>query len=387
MTIPDTNLDACNRADGRETDVDRAADRIAAALRARTDEPALDELVDRAVQRERPLADDPERRRLSNAVRARLGGLDRLDPLLADPTIDEILVGNGRVWVERHGVVSAVGDLDDRTTRRVIERVLAPLGRRLDRMTPIVDARLPDGSRVCAVIEPVAVDGPTLSIRRFADRVRALDEFLGDPSTDATVRGRCREIVERRCNVLVSGATSSGKTSLLGALLSLADERDRILLLEDTAELPCRAPHLVRLEARPPTVDGPDPITVEHLVRTALRLRPDRLVVGEVRGDEVLALLQAMNTGHDGSFSTCHANSAEDALLRLESLVVRAAPRWPLGAVRHTIARSIDVVVHVERRGSERVISELAEVVVPCDADDPIGVRSILCDSLRRGRR
>ncbi len=371
----------------RGVDIDGAADRIAAALRPRTDEAELDGLIEHAVRRERPLGDDPERRCLSNAVRARLGGLDRLDPLLADPTIDEILVGNGRIWVERHGVVDAVGDLDHATTRRVIERVLAPLGRRLDRASPIVDARLPDGSRVCAVIEPIAVDGPTLSIRRFADRVRSLDEFVDDHGVAADVRRRCREIVARRCNVLVSGATSSGKTSLLGALLSLADDGDRIVVLEDTAELPCRAPHLVRLEARPATIDGPHPITVEQLVRTAMRLRPDRLVVGEVRGDEVLALLQAMNTGHDGSFSTCHANSAEDALLRLESLVIRAAPRWPLGAARHTIARSIDVIVHVERRGPRRVISEIAEVVVAGDASAPIEVRSILDDHLRRGRR
>ncbi|MEL6892283.1 MAG: ATPase, T2SS/T4P/T4SS family [Actinomycetota bacterium] len=362
----------------------RLADRIGSDVRAVATSGELDDvdrLVDAEVTRHRPLADDVERQRLADAIRSRLGGLDRLEPWLADPDVDEVLVSRGAIWVERRGVVERVEAIDGDSTRRVVERVLAPLGRRLDRSSPIVDARLPDGSRVCAVIEPVAVDGPVLSVRRFAEHARSLDDFLDGTAGDdaATIRSACVEALRRRCNVVVSGATSSGKTSLLGALLALADPADRIIVLEDTRELPCAAPHIVRLEARPETVDGPAPITVEQLVRTALRLRPDRLVVGEVRGDEVLALVQAMNTGHDGSFSTVHANSPEDALLRLESLVVRAAPRWPLSAVRHTLARSIDVVVHVGRRGPDRMITQVAEVVAAGHdaAPGPLEVRSV----------
>ncbi len=220
------------------------------------------------------------------------------------------------------------------------------------------------GARVCAVVPPVAVGGPSLSIRRFADGVRALDDF-----TDGAGIHLLRSIVENRCNVIVSGATSSGKTSLLAAMLRLVDDSERLLVLEDTAELPCRAPHVVRLEARPASADGVVAVTLADLVRTALRLRPDRLVVGEVRSNECLALVQAMNTGHDGSFSTCHANGPLDALLRLESLVLQAAPQWPLPAVRHQLARSIDVIIHVGRRGGHRRILDIGEVVPPALGD------------------
>ncbi len=243
---------------------------------------------------------------------------------------------------------------------------MAPLGRRVDRTSPIVDARLADGARVCAVLPPVAVDGPMLSIRRFRRDVLPLAAFTGDRGS-----ALLHQVLHRRCNLIVSGATSSGKTSLVAALLSQIDATQRLVVVEDTAELPLHHPHVVRLEARPPTVDGPGAVDLAHLVRTALRLRPDRIVVGEVRGDEVLALVQAMNTGHDGSISTCHANGTTDALLRLESLVLQAAPTWPLSAIRHQLARSIDVVVHVDRHANgDRRITEIAEVVPPSDATD-----------------
>ena len=250
------------------------------------------------------------------------------------------------------------------------ERILAPLGRRLDRTTPIVDARLADGSRVCAVIPPVSPDGGCLSIRRFRDRSLDLDAFASD-----AVAAVLELLVAGRCNVVVSGATSSGKTSLLNATLGRCVPGERIVTIEDTVELLPAADHLVRLEARPATPDGPAAITLEQLVRTALRLRPDRLVVGEVRGPEVLALVQALNTGHDGSWSTCHANSAVDALHRLETLVVQAAPSWPLAAVRQHLTRSIDVVVHVGRfaDGRRRVV-EVGEVIVDRDR---LGLRPI----------
>ena len=206
----------------------------------------------------------------------------------------------------------------------------------------------------------MSVGATTLSIRRFAPEVRPLADFADDDGVDLLTG-----LVARRCNVVVCGATSSGKTSLLSALLARAGSTERLVVVEDTAELPCGADHLVRLEARPASADGLAAVTVADLVRTALRLRPDRLVVGEVRGDEVLGLVQAMSTGHDGSCSTVHANGPLDALLRLESLVLQAAPAWPLVAVRHQLARSIDVVVHVARVGGRRRVVEVAEVVEP----------------------
>ena len=246
--------------------------------------------------------------------------------------------------------MSRAGHLAAADLAVVIERILAPLGRRLDRTTPIVDARLPDGSRVCAVIPPVSPDGACLSVRRFRDRSLAARRVRRRRR-----RRRARAAASPGAATSSSAAsTSSGKTSLLNATLGCCPPGERIVTIEDTVELLPAADHLVRLEARPPTPDGPSPITLEQLVRTALRLRPDRLVVGEVRGPEVLALVQALNTGHDGSWSTCHANSAVDALHRLETLVIQAAPTWPLVAVRQHLTRSIDVVVHVARGARRR---------------------------------
>jgi len=307
-----------------------------------------------------PLLGRETQRSVTDAAVARLAGLGPLEPLLRDPSVDEVLVNRGReIWVDRAGVLEAVGELGDHRVEHLVERILAPIGRRLDRTSPIVDARLADGSRVCAVIPPLAVDGPTLSIRRFAREVRPLCDF-----TDAAGARRCQEIIDAGCNVVVSGPTSSGKTSLLASLVAMVPEGERVLLLEDTSELPARHPHLVRLETRPATADLPAPIELDDLVRAALRLRPDRLVIGEVRGVETLALVQAINTGHDGSLTTCHANSAADALLRLESLVLQAAPSWPLVAIREQLRRSVDVVVHVRRdtTSGTRHIETIAEV-------------------------
>jgi pilus assembly protein CpaF len=312
-----------------------------------------------------PLSTPAEQQRLAAQAVARLRGLGELEPLLADDHIDEVLVNRDEIWIDRGGVIERAGTLANQPVEHLIERILAPLGRRVDRTSPIVDARLPGGARVCAVVAPVAVDGPHLSIRRFADAVRPLEEF----TTESGLR-LCAEIVTGRCNTIVSGATSSGKTSLLAGLLALVDNAERLVILEDTSELPLAAPHVVRLEARPPTPDAPTTISVADLVRAAMRLRPDRLVVGEVRGDEVLGLVQALNTGHDGSFSTCHANGPLDALHRLESLVLQAAPSWPLPAIRRQLARSIDVVVHVTRQpGGRRSIDSIDEVVVPAPDD------------------
>ena len=319
-------------------------------------------LVHAEVRRLAPLCSPEQRLRLADQAIAHLRGLGELDAYVRDDAVDEVLVNGGReIWIDRGGQLHYVGSLGTESIDLLIERVLAPLGRRVDRSSPIVDARLADGARVCAVLPPVAVDGPVLSIRRFRQRVLPLDAFTPDVGIELL-----RELLRDRCNVVVSGATSSGKTSLVAALLSEVDASQRVIVVEDTAELPLRHPHAVRLEARPPTLDGPGQVDLAQLVRTALRLRPDRIVVGEVRGDEVLALVQAMNTGHDGSISTCHANSPTDALLRLESLVLQAAPTWPLTAIRHQLARSIDAVVHLARHADgQRWVTEIAEVMAP----------------------
>jgi pilus assembly protein CpaF len=319
-------------------------------------------LVEAEIRRLAPLCSNDHRHLLAERAVAHLRGLGELDAYVRDESVDEVLVNAGHeIWIDRDGALHLVGTLDAAGVGLLIERVLAPLGRRVDRTSPIVDARLADGARVCAVLPPIAVDGPLLSIRRFRRRVLALDAF-----TNAAGQQLLRQLLVDRCNIVVSGATSSGKTSLVAALISEVAPAQRLLVVEDTAELPLRHPHAVRLEARPSTVDGPGAIDLAQLVRTALRLRPDRIVVGEVRGDEVLALVQAMNTGHDGSISTCHANGPIDALLRLESLVLQAAPTWPLAAIRHQLARSIDVVVHVERHtDGHRRITDIAEITPP----------------------
>ena len=324
-------------------------------------------LIEAEVRRLAPLCSPEERLVLADRAIAHLRGLGELDAYVRDDGIDEVLVNSGsEIWIDRDGALQYVGTLGTDRVDLLIERVLAPLGRRVDRTSPIVDARLADGARVCAVLPPVAVDGPALSIRRFRRRILPLEAF-----TDEVGVVLLHELLDARCNLVVAGATSSGKTSLVAALVSEVDPSQRLVIVEDTAELPLRHAHALRLEARPPTIDGPGAVDLAQLVRTALRLRPDRIVVGEARGDEVLALVQAMNTGHDGSISTCHANGPTDVLLRLESLVLQAAPTWPLAAIRHQLARSIDVVIHVERAADgARRITELAEVAPPSPSDD-----------------
>jgi pilus assembly protein CpaF len=324
-----------------------------------------------------PLGTPAEVEATASAAVAHVQGLGPLQPFLADPEVNEIMVNNGGdVWLERNGVLAMVGRLDVEVTPRVVERILSPLGRRLDRLSPIVDARLPDGSRVCAVIPPVAVDGPCLTVRRFTVRRRSLDDFAGQ-----RVCSLLRDVVEAHCNVIISGATSSGKTSLLNALASTFDPHERVITLEDVAELQLDAPHVLRLETRPSTVDGTPAVTMTDLVRTSLRLRPDRIVVGEIRGGEVVDMLGAMNTGHSGSLTTCHANGPADALRRLESLVAQHSPTWPLHSVRTDIAASIDVVVHVERRADgSRCVTDVLELGA---ADAPAAHRPLVSHGQR----
>ena len=292
---------------------------------------------------------------VATRVRDRATGLGPLEPLLADPSVTEVMVnGPGPVWVERQGRLAPSGVvLDGRTVEQLVARVLAPVGARADRASPLADARLPDGSRVHVVVPPLAVDGPCITIRRFGARSVPLAAFVGEEG--ARLLGRA--VVERR-QVLVSGGAGAGKTTLLNALAGHIPAGERVVTIEDAAELRLPGDHVVRLEARPPSAEGAGAITIRDLVRAALRMRPDRIVVGEVRGAEALDMVQAMTTGHDGSLSTVHATSPADALRRLETMALMGAD-LPLRAVREQIASAVDLVVQVARRadGSRAVVA------------------------------
>jgi pilus assembly protein CpaF len=321
--------------------------------------PAQSDLARRAAAHLRtlaPLLPPVEHEAVVHAVVARTTGLGPLEVLLADPAVREVLVNGGRdVWVERAGRLERTGvTLAAGEAERLLERILAPLGRRADRTSPVVDARLADGSRVHAVVPPVAVDGTCLAIRRFGTTPHPLGAFAG-PEVVALLEW----MVAAGWNVLVSGATSSGKTTLVNALAGALPAELRVVTIEDAAELRLPGEHVVRLEARPPTAEGVGGIDVRGLLRAALRLRPDRIVVGEVRGPEALDLLTALNTGHDGSLSTCHANSADDAVHRVEALALQAGGALPLDALRLHVQSALDAVVHVARLpdGRRRVVS------------------------------
>lgn len=288
-------------------------------------------------------------------------GLGLLDELLDDPVVDEVMVNGARqVWVDHGGGLRHVGDLTPSRVDALVERILTPLGRRLDRSSPVVDARLPDGSRVSAVAPPVAIDGICLCIRRFRVRPVALHEFADEPVADLL-----RSLMMRRANVVVAGGTSTGKTTLLNALAACLPAGERIVTLEDIAELRLTADHVVRLEARPPHDDGPPPVPLGELLRAALRLRPDRLVIGEVRGPEALDLLQALNTGHDGSLATVHANSPHDTVRRLAAMTAQAGLLDWQTATELTHA-AVDIVVHLARDATgRRRIAQVAEVSPP----------------------
>ena len=308
-------------------------------------------------------------------VMAEVAGLGVLEPLMADPAVSEVMVnGPDRVWVERAGRLERVSlQLDAASIEHLIEKIVAPLGLRIDRSSPLVDARLPDGSRVNAVIPPLAVDGPCLTVRRFAAAAVPLADFCS-PELAAFLAWA----VEARLNILVSGGTGAGKTTLLNALAARIGSDDRVVTVEDAAELRLPREHVVRLEARPPNAEGVGEVRVRDLVRNALRMRPDRIVVGEVRGPEALDMLQAMNTGHEGSLSTCHANGPVDALRRLETMVLMGDVALPLDAVRDQIAAALDLVVQVDRAADgRRAVTAVAEVEPERVRGAPVAVRAL----------
>ena len=302
----------------------------------------------------------------------RIGILDELfaygpiTPFLADPVVSEIMV-NGRqaIYVEKEGKLFPTGFafLSEETLRGTIDRMVSRVNRRLDESSPFVDARLPDGSRINAIIPPVSLSGPCLTIRKFRQTPFSMDELVGFRTLPEDAAAYLREAVARRRNIIISGGTGSGKTTLLNALSQFIPEEERIVTIEDAAELKLVKPHVVILEARPPNIEGTGGITIRDLVRNALRMRPDRIIVGECRGGEALDMLQAMNTGHDGSLTTGHANSPRDMLRRLETMVLLSGFEIPVRAIREQISSAIDVLVHLARLGDgRRVVTSVTEV-------------------------
>jgi pilus assembly protein CpaF len=318
------------------------------------------------------------RERLRELILREAVGLGPLEELLADPAVEEVMVnGHARIYVERAGRIerTEVTFPSEQALRDAIERILTPLGRRVDELSPMVDARLEDGSRVHVVIPPLAVDGPSMSIRRFS-AVRPGPRDLVELGTiTEELHDQLGAAVTARRSILVSGGTGSGKTTLLNALSAFIDPDERVITIEDAAELRLRQPHVVRLESRPANVEGRGRVTIRDLLRGALRMRPDRIVIGEVRGGEALDLLMALNTGHEGALSTVHANSPEDALRRIETLALMAGVGLPHEAVREQLGRGLDLVIHLARLsdGSRRVV-EVAEVVRTAGS---VGVREL----------
>ncbi len=308
-----------------------------------------------------------ERERLIVEVENETFGLGPIEPLMQDPTVSDILVNGPReVYIERRGKLERTRVIfrDDAHLMQVIERIVSAVGRRVDESSPLVDARLSDGSRVNAIIPPLAVDGPVLSIRRFAVEPYRVSDLIEFGTLTPALAELLQVAVKARLNMLISGGTGAGKTTLLNVISNFIPSSERIITIEDSAELQLQQEHVVRLETRPPNIEGAGAIVQRDLVRNALRMRPDRIVVGEVRGPEVLDMLQAMNTGHDGSLSTVHANSPRDAISRIETMVLMAGIPLPLRAMRDYIASALDMVVHISRLsdGSRKVV-RVTEVV------------------------
>ena len=342
-----------------------------------------DEVRDLVAEEAAVLGDDDRAAVETRIVRDTVG-LGPLEDLLADPEVEEVMVnGPAGIYVERAGRIEASGVRfgDEEELRNAIERILAPLGRRIDELSPMVDARLADGSRVNVVIPPLAIDGPALSIRRFGVERPGPGKLVELGTLSPAQCELLQAAVAGRSSVLISGGTGSGKTTLLNALSSFIAPDERVVTIEDAAELRLQQPHVVRLESRPASVEGRGEVTVRDLLRNALRMRPDRIVIGEVRGAEALDLLTALNTGHDGALSTVHANSPADALGRLETLALMAGVGLPHEAIAGQVQRGIDLVVHLERRrdGARRVI-EIAEVVRAAGAT---AVRAVDCPVAR----
>ncbi len=319
-------------------------------------------LFDRAITADYVVHTREERERLFEELCADIIGFGPIEPLLQDPTVNEVMVnGPNQVYVEQKGklVLTDVRFDSDEHVRRIIDRIVSPLGRHVDESSPLCDARLPDGSRVNIVIPPISLVGPCVTIRKFSKTPFTVDDLIRFGSMTPEIAEFLRACVIARLNCVVSGGTGSGKTTLLNVLSSFIPDDERIVTVEDAAELQLRQDHVVRLEARPPNIEGKGAITIRDLVINCLRMRPERIVVGECRGKEALDMLQAMNTGHDGSLTTGHANTPRDMLSRLETMVLMAGMELPVKAIREQISSAIDLIVHQARLrdGSRRIIN------------------------------
>ena len=323
-------------------------------------------IVERIVREDNFAITRDERTRLIDELAGEIGGLGPLDPLLLDETITEIMVnGPSHVYIERAGKILRVDShfLNDEHVLRIIDRIITPLGRRIDASSPLVDARLPDGSRVNAVIEPLSLVGPVITVRKFPAKPITVDDLIRFDTATPEMFDFLRVCVEAKLNVFVSGGTGSGKTTTLNVLSSFVPEDERIVTIEDAAELQLRQVHVVTLEARPPNIEGEGEITIRDLLRNALHMRPDRIIVGECRGGEALDMLQAMTTGQDGSLSTGHANTPSDMLRRLETMILMTGYELPLRAIREQIASAVDLIVHTARlKDGSRKIVNITEV-------------------------
>jgi len=322
----------------------------------------IEEMYDQILVQEGTILTRQERQRLFEQIVAEILGFGPLEPLLADESITEIMVnGYQKVFIERKGKIekTTLAFESDDHLMRIIDRIVSPLGRRIDESSPYVDSRLPDGSRVNAIIPPLALNGPTLTIRKFAKTPLTVDDLIRFGSITPEAIEFLKACVMARINIVVSGGTGSGKTTFLNVLSGFIPGDERIITIENAAELQLRQEHVVTLESRPPNIEGKGEVTIRDLVINSLRMRPDRIVVGECRGGEALDMLQAMNTGHDGSLTTCHSNSPRDTLSRLETMCLMAGMELPVRAIREQIASAIDLVVHEERMrdGSRKVVS------------------------------
>ncbi|AUT69229.1 CpaF family protein [Paraburkholderia hospita] len=323
-------------------------------------------LVERIIDEDSIPVNEIERRQLIRDVRDEMLGFGPLEPLLADPTVSDILVNTSRhVYVERRGKLELtdVTFYDDAHLMKVIEKMVSRVGRRIDESNPMVDARLPDGSRINAIIPPSAIDGPLLSIRRFSVNPLTVADLMENQSFTSPMIQVLEALSAAKVNMLISGGTGSGKTTLLNVLSGFIPAYERIVTIEDAAELQLRQLHVLRLETRPPNIEGRGEITQRSLVRNALRMRPDRIILGEVRGAEALDMLQAMNTGHEGSLATVHANTPRDALTRLENMIGMAGLNLPPKAARHQISSAITVIVQVARlTDGRRKVTSIQEI-------------------------
>ncbi len=341
-------------------------EKLAEAQETRAGQQQLFTLIQQIIGEQGVPLSSVERDRLAQEVLDELFGLGPLEPLLKDDTINDILVNTySTVYVERRGILQRtnVTFKDNRHLLQIIDKIVSAVGRRVDESTPMVDARLKDGSRVNAIIPPLAIDGPILSIRRFGSSPLTAEKLVLNKALTHPMLEMLRAAVAARLNIVISGGTGAGKTTLLNALSSFISDRERIVTIEDSAELQLRQEHVVRLETRPPNVEGKGAIKQRELVINALRMRPDRIVLGEVRGEEAMDMLQAMNTGHDGSLTTIHANTPRDALSRLETMCMMGDIRLPEKAIRTQISSAINIIIQVARMsdGSRRIthISEL----------------------------